>query len=326
MAITVNAVTRRKQYTTSGSLGPYAFSFKILEATSLAVYVGATKKTVTTHYTTAYNSDGTGSVTFTSGNAPASGTIVTLESAQPVERTSDYTTGGDFKAQSINDDLDRLAINDQQLETNATLNVQLASTANRDTSDSGLGPLVFPYADTASDQANKTIVYNSDGTALTTGPTSSEITGATTQAGNAATSATAAAASASSASSSATAASSSAVQAAASAATAAASATGWGADVIASQAQAEGGTENTKGMTPLRTKQAIDANAGQSSNTVFYGFKKKSSDISTLELHRSTVGTGGETFTLSNYDDSILASHGASFAVNASGHLIITLP
>jgi len=196
MAITVNAVTRRKQYTSSGSLGPYAFSFKILEATSLAVYVGSTKKTVTTHYTTAYNSDGTGSVTFTSGNAPASGAIVTLESAQPIERTSDYTTGGDFKAASINDDLDRLAINDQQLETNLTLNVQLASTANRDTSSSGVGPLHFPYADTASDQANKSIIYDSDGTALTTGPTASEISGAATQATNAASSASTASTSA----------------------------------------------------------------------------------------------------------------------------------
>ena len=199
MTITVNAVTRRKQYTSTGSLGPYAFSFKILSATDIAVYVGSTKKTVTTHYTTAYNSDGTGSVTFTSGNAPASGAIVTLESAQAIERTSDYTTGGDFKAASINDDLDRLAINDQQLETNLTLNVQLASTANRDTSSAGVGPLYFPYADTASDQANKAIVYDSNGTALTTGPTASEISGAATQASNAATSATAAASSASTA-------------------------------------------------------------------------------------------------------------------------------
>ena len=121
MAITVNAVHRRVQYTSTGSLGPYSFSFKVLASADIKVYVGSTLKTVTTHYTTSLYADGTGSVTFTSGNAPASSTIVTIESNQAIERTSDYTTGGDFNATSINDDLDRLAINDQQIETRLAL-------------------------------------------------------------------------------------------------------------------------------------------------------------------------------------------------------------
>jgi hypothetical protein len=177
MSITVNAVHRRVQYVGNGSnLGAFSFSFKVLAATDIKVSVGTTVKTVTTHYTTSLNADGTGSVTFTSGNAPANNAIITIESDQAIERTTDYSTGGDFTAASINDALDRLTINDQQIETLLSRNVQLASTVNRTTSGTGTsGPLFFPYADTVGDQAGKLIAYDSNGTALetTTGRVSS---------------------------------------------------------------------------------------------------------------------------------------------------------
>ena len=175
MSITVNAVHRRVQYTSTGSLGPYSFSFKVLASGDVRVYVDATLKTASTHYNVSLSSDGTGSVTFTSGNAPASDTVVTIESNQAIERTSDYTTGGDFKATSINDDLDRLAINDQQIETALTRTIQLPNTVARTTSGSGTsGPLEFPYS-TTSDNASKLIAFTSAGNALetTTGRVSS---------------------------------------------------------------------------------------------------------------------------------------------------------
>ena len=145
MSITVEAVHRKVQYTSSGSLGPYSFSFKVLAATDIKVSVGATVKTVSTHYTTTYNSDGTGSVTFTSGNAPAADALVTIESDQAIARTTDYSTGGDFTAASINDALDRLTINDQQIETELTRGIQLSNSTKRPTSGTGTsGPLVWP--------------------------------------------------------------------------------------------------------------------------------------------------------------------------------------
>lgn len=169
MAITVEAVHRKVQYTSSGSAGPYAFSFKVLAATDIKVSVDATLQTVSTHYTTAYSSAGTGSVTFTSGNEPASGTLVTIESDQAIARTTDYSTGGDFTAASINDALDRLTINDQQIETELSRNIQLASTTKRTTSSAGTsGPLIFPYDATVSNNASKLIAFDSNGTALET--------------------------------------------------------------------------------------------------------------------------------------------------------------
>jgi len=168
MSITVNAVHRRVQFTGNGSnLGPFSFSFKVLAAADIKVSVGTVVKSVTTHYTTSLNSDGTGSITFTSGNAPANNAIVTIESDQAIARTSDFQTGGDFTAAAINDDLDRLTITDQQIETLLSRNIQLPNTVNRTTSGTGTsGPLFFPYEDTVTDQANKVITYDAAGTSL----------------------------------------------------------------------------------------------------------------------------------------------------------------
>ena len=222
MSITVNAVHRRVQYTGNGSnLGPFSFSFKVLAAGDIKVSEGTTEKTVTTHYTTSLNTDGTGSVTFTSGNAPANNAIVTIESDQAIERTTDYSTGGDFTAASINDALDRLTINDQQVETLLSRNIQLPATVNRTTSGTGTsGPLFFPYDDTASNNAGKSIIFDSNGTSLELGPTSTEISAASTSATTATTKAAEAATSAAAAASSQTAAAASATAAANSAASA----------------------------------------------------------------------------------------------------------
>ena len=300
MAITINAVTRRKQYTSSGSLGPYSFNFKILAATDVAVYVGSTLKTVTTHYTTIYNADGTGSVTFTSGNAPAADTIVTLESNQAIERTSDYTTGGDLKAASLNDDLDRLAINDQQLQTNLTLNVQLPSTVNRDTSAAGIGPLFFPYDDTVLDQANKSIVFDAAGTALAAGPTASEITSAGTSATAAATSATASASSASTASTQATNSSNSATASASSATSSGNSATASATSATAAAASAAliaAGTASTTSLAIGTGSKAFTIAAGLGFNAGDYVLATSDADI-TNYMHGQIASYSSTTLTV----------------------------
>jgi predicted small lipoprotein YifL len=257
MSITVNAVHRRVQYTGNGSnLGPFSFSFKVLAAGDIKVSEGTTTKTVTTHYTTSLNADGTGTVTFTSGNAPANNAIVTIESDQAIERTTDYSTGGDFTAASINDALDRLTINDQQIETLLSRNVQLPATVNRTTSGTGTsGPLFFPYADTASDQANKLIAYDSNGTALetTTGRVNSaSATASSVSPGGSPT------ASVTFTASTGALAFALGIPTGATGATGAAGADGVFSE-IADQSEAEAGTNNTKGMTPLRVKQAVDS-------------------------------------------------------------------
>ena len=161
--IPINAVHRRVQYTSSGTTGPYSFTFETLAEADLAVYSGSTLQTLTTDYTVSLNANGTGSVTMV---ASSTGVIITILSNRAIARTADYTTGGDFTAASINLELDSLAISDQQLESWFRRSVQLDDFANRDVSSSGAGPLTFPYEDTVLDQAEKYIRYDSAGTAL----------------------------------------------------------------------------------------------------------------------------------------------------------------
>jgi|TARA_R100000093_G_scaffold28462_1_gene15747 hypothetical protein len=173
--IPINAVHRRVQYTSVGSAGPYSFSFAILDEGDLAVYDATTLKTLTTHYEVSITpATGTGSITFTGGNEPTSGNIVTIISDQAVARTTDFTTAGDYRAAAINDELDRLTIIQQQLESLVRRTPQLAVFSNRDVSDSGAGPLAFPYGSTAAAvtaQADAFIKFDALGTSLETSAT-----------------------------------------------------------------------------------------------------------------------------------------------------------
>ena len=102
----VNAVTRKVQATGNGTAGPVSFSFQVNATSDLAVYVDTTKKTLTSHYTVSLNTNGTGSVSFTSGNYPTSSQTITIIGEVPFSRTSVYTSGGNITAASLESDLD----------------------------------------------------------------------------------------------------------------------------------------------------------------------------------------------------------------------------
>jgi hypothetical protein len=110
MAIPISNVPRRVQYAPSG-VGPYAFTFEILVQTDLAVYQGSTLLTLTANYTVSINPNGTGSVTLTS----AATDTITIVGARAIQRTTDFVTGGDFRANTVNDEMDSQTIFSQQL-------------------------------------------------------------------------------------------------------------------------------------------------------------------------------------------------------------------
>jgi|TARA_R100000479_G_scaffold75648_1_gene36758 predicted small lipoprotein YifL len=297
------------QYTGNGSnLGPFSFSFKVLAAGDIKVSEGTTTKTVTTHYTTSLNADGTGTVTFTSGNAPANNAIVTIESDQAIERTTDYSTGGDFTAASINDALDRLTINDQQIETLLSRNIQLPATVNRTTSGTGTsGPLFFPYADTASDQASKLIAYDSNGTALET--TTGRVN--TVAVSNVGVDGSGNSQDATVSFNSSTGALSLGVPVGQTGAQGPTGANGVFAE-IADQSEAEAGTNNTKGMTPLRVKQAVDSYGLLSANDL--------SDVASASTARTNLGLGdAATKTVGTSNGNVIAADATGLpAINGS--------
>lgn len=111
MGVPINNVTRRVVFAASGT-GPYSFTFEILAAGDVAVYRDDTLLTITTDYTVTINSNGTGFVTLTA--APTGATQIAIVGNRTISRTTDFVTGGDFFANTLNDELDQQTIFSQQ--------------------------------------------------------------------------------------------------------------------------------------------------------------------------------------------------------------------
>jgi hypothetical protein len=119
MAVPISNVTRRQVYAPSGAggAGPYAFTFEILANTDIAVYKDDVLLTLTTHYTVTIASNGTGSVTITAAGlalSPTSPAQYAIVGNRTISRSTDFTTGGDFFANVLNDELDQQTIFAQQ--------------------------------------------------------------------------------------------------------------------------------------------------------------------------------------------------------------------
>jgi hypothetical protein len=110
--IVISDVSRRAVYTGSAGAGPYSFSFELLDQGDIAVYVNDALQTITTDYTVSLNADGTGSITLVTA-ATSSDTVVLLGN-KGIARSTDFVTGGDLLAVSLNEELDAQTIFNQQ--------------------------------------------------------------------------------------------------------------------------------------------------------------------------------------------------------------------
>ena len=119
----ITNVARRIVYTGSAGVGPYAFSFPVLVNTDIAVYKNDVLLTLTTDYTVSISgSTGTGSVTLVSA---ATGTDrITIVGARPIQRSTDFVTGGDFFANTLNTELDSEVIFVQQVAETAERSIK----------------------------------------------------------------------------------------------------------------------------------------------------------------------------------------------------------
>jgi hypothetical protein len=148
----ISPVVRRVVYTASAGVGPYAFTFEVLTETDIDVYVDSTLKTLTTDYTVTINANGTGSITFVT--APTSTARVTIVGAREIQRATDFVTGGDLTASSLNLALDQNVIFAQQ---NAeAIGRAIIAPVTDPTSINMVLPL-------STVRANKTLAFDSDG-------------------------------------------------------------------------------------------------------------------------------------------------------------------
>jgi len=159
MPVPISNVTRRAVYapTGTGGAGPYAFTFEILANTDIAVYKDEVLLTLTTHYTVVINANGTGSVTITATGlalTPTSPTQYAIVGNRTIARSTDFTTGGDFFANTLNDELDQQTIFAQQ---NAEGLVRALSAPQTDPTSINM---TLPLA---SLRANKTLGFDATG-------------------------------------------------------------------------------------------------------------------------------------------------------------------
>ena len=165
--MTTSTTTPRLSYTADGSTAAFTFNFEIADSSSIAVYEGATKKTLTTHYTVSFDSgtSGTGTVTFNS--APSSGTITLIRDTN-LARTTDFENSGAFLASTVNTELDRLsqAVIDatDKIENRAISTVE----PNTDTAT-----LTIPAA---ASRANKVLSFDGSGNAQVTTDAGGDVT------------------------------------------------------------------------------------------------------------------------------------------------------
>lgn len=118
----ISNVSRRIVYTGSAGVGPYSFSFEIIDATDVNVYKNDALLTLTTNYTVTINANGTGSVTL--GVAATSSDRITIVGSRAIERTTDFVTGGDLFANTLNEEIDSQTIFVQQVAETAERSIK----------------------------------------------------------------------------------------------------------------------------------------------------------------------------------------------------------
>ena len=149
----ITNVARRIVYTGSAGVGPYAFSFPVLTSTDIAVYKNTTLLTLTTDYTVSINgTTGQGSVTLVV--AATGSDRITIVGARAIQRSTDFVTGGDFFANTLNTELDSEVIFVQQVAETAERSLRAPVT------DPTSINMTLPFNTT---RANKFLSFDADG-------------------------------------------------------------------------------------------------------------------------------------------------------------------
>lgn len=174
--IVINDIEPINQYTAAGGETSYDYDFPIFDADDLVVLEIETDGTVNTLVRlTDFSLSGVGladggTMTFDTGVYPSgapAGYRYVLYRDLAVSRGTDFLTGGDFKASTVNREIDKIIMMIQQneLELKRSLSLQKADVEDE---------LKFEI-ETAVDRADKVLIFGSSGNTVKAGPTSGDI-------------------------------------------------------------------------------------------------------------------------------------------------------
>ena len=170
--MSVSSTTTKNSHSGNGSTTAFAYSFKIFADADLLVIIRAstgaeTTKSLSTHYTVSgAGAESGGTVTFTSGNTPASGETVVIRRNLGLTQATDYVENDPFPAESHEEALDRLTFITQGIQEELDRSFKVSKTNSITTPE---------FVDDASTRASKLLGFSSSGNNLeaTTGRVSS---------------------------------------------------------------------------------------------------------------------------------------------------------
>jgi hypothetical protein len=158
--MTVSTTIIKSSHNGNGSTTTFAYNFKIFADTDLVVIIRSstgteTTKTLTTHYTVAGAGDASGgSITFTSGNIPASGETVVIRRNVPQTQAIDYIANDPFPAETNEEGLDRSTMIAQQVSEATDRSIKLSRTNTMTSTEFTVG---------ATERANKILAFDGSG-------------------------------------------------------------------------------------------------------------------------------------------------------------------
>ena len=158
--MTVSTTIIKSSHNGNGSTTTFAYNFKIFADTDLVVIIRSstgteTTKTLTTHYTVSGAGDASGgSITFTTGNTPASGETVVIRRNVPQTQAIDYIANDPFPAETNEEGLDRATMIAQQISEEADRSIKLSRTNTMASTEFTVG---------ATDRANKILAFDGNG-------------------------------------------------------------------------------------------------------------------------------------------------------------------
>ncbi|MAT23312.1 MAG: hypothetical protein CML86_07425 [Rhodobiaceae bacterium] len=317
--------TPRVIYTATASQTVFTIPFEFFAVTDVKVYVGSTLATYSTNPTTttqfsiqattspsdsAYEYGSGGTLTFGSGQT--AGTVITVLRRITIERTVDFPTSSSLDITSLNTE------QDQGIAIFGDLNDKISRSITQNDYDES-ATLTLPAK---TDRASKTLAFDSSGNVIAQSAQGVQTVNVAT--GDAGTSATSTYDATTGVLNLTIPRGSDGTQGPAGS---------DGSDgiflSIASQSEAQTGTENTKGMTPLRTKEAINAQVGAISTIAskFFGLKKTVDGTGrSIATQEHTLVGGSENLTISDYDTYFFATGSIFMSIDTSGHLLINMP
>jgi len=159
--MTVSTTIIKNFHNGNASTTNFAYQFRILEDTDLLVIIRTNStgaeatKTLSTHYTVAGAGDASGgSITFTSGNIPASGETVVIRRNVPQTQAIDYIANDPFPAETHEEGLDRGTMVAQQVAEESDRSIKLSRTNTMTSTEFTVG---------ATDRANKILAFDASG-------------------------------------------------------------------------------------------------------------------------------------------------------------------